>query len=112
MTGLHGAVENRLEGLLLGLEHDGPAGEAQAFLASRLEGKAEVAKVSKLIAQDYFGPRISAEFRARVGNLVILPYRYESAWWYVKDKFEQNYYGHHGGLTPQEMEIALFTCAV
>jgi hypothetical protein len=86
--------------------------EAQAFLASRLDGKAEVAKVSELIAGGYFGPNISAEFRARVGNLVILPHRYESVWWYVKDKFEQNYYGHHGGLTPQEMEIALFTCAV
>jgi predicted AlkP superfamily pyrophosphatase or phosphodiesterase len=87
-------------------------GEAQAFLASRLEGKAEVVQVSELIAQGYFGADISVEFRARVGNLVILPYRYESVWWYVKDKFEQNYYGHHGGLTPQEMEIALFTCAV
>ena len=86
--------------------------EAQAFLASRLNGKAEVAKVSELIAEGYFGPTISDEFRARVGNLVILPYLHESVWWYVKDKFEQNYYGHHGGLTPQEMEIALFTCVV
>jgi predicted AlkP superfamily pyrophosphatase or phosphodiesterase len=86
--------------------------EAQTFLASRLEGKAEVVQVSELITQGYFGADISAEFRARVGNLVILPYRFESVWWYVKDKFEQNYYGHHGGLTPQEMEIALFTCAV
>jgi hypothetical protein len=55
---------------------------------------------------------ISPEFRARVGNLVILPYRHEATWWYVKDKYEQKFYGHHGGLTPQEMEIALFTCAV
>jgi hypothetical protein len=86
--------------------------EAQAFLAKRLEEQAEVAKVSELIAGGYFGPNISAEFRARVGNLVILSHRYESVWWYVKDKFEQNYYGHHGGLTSQEMEIALFTCAV
>ncbi len=86
--------------------------EAQAFLASRLEGKAEVAKVSDLMAEEFFGPIISPEFRGRVGNLVILSHRYESVWWYVKDKFEQIYYGHHGGLTPQEMEIALFTCAV
>ncbi len=86
--------------------------EARAFLASRLEGKAEVAKVSELIGEGYFGPNISDEFKARVGDLVILPYLHESVWWYVKDKFEQNYYGHHGGLTPQEMEIALFTCAV
>jgi hypothetical protein len=86
--------------------------EAQKFLASRLEGKAEVVKVSELIADGYFGPTISPEFRSRVGDLVILSRRYESTWWYVKDKFEQRYYGHHGGLTPQEMEIPLFTCAV
>ena len=27
--------------------------------------------------------------------------------WYEPGKFEQKYYGHHGGLTPQEMEIPL-----
>lgn len=86
--------------------------EAHSFLASRFDGQAEVAKVGDLTTDGYFGPNISAEFRARVGNLVILPHRYESVWWYIKDKFEQNYYGHHGGLTPQEMEIALFICAV
>jgi hypothetical protein len=42
-----------------------------------------------------------------VGNLVVLAYRHESVWWYEKGKFEQHYYGHHGGLTPQEMEIPL-----
>ncbi len=86
--------------------------EAQAFLSSRLEGKAEVVKVSELIRDSYFGPTISPSFRARVGNLVILSKRFESVWWYVKDKFEQRYYGHHGGLTPQEMEIPLFTCPI
>jgi predicted AlkP superfamily pyrophosphatase or phosphodiesterase len=86
--------------------------EAQVFLSSRLEGRADVVKVSGLIEDGYFGPIISPAFRARVGNLVILPRRYESVWWYVKDKFEQKYYGHHGGLTPQEMEIALFTCPI
>lgn len=86
--------------------------EAQSFLSSRLEGKADVVKVSELMTDGYFGPHISPEFRSRAGNLVILPRRYESVWWYVKNKFEQRYYGHHGGLTPQEMEIPLFTCAI
>jgi predicted AlkP superfamily pyrophosphatase or phosphodiesterase len=86
--------------------------EAQTFLASRLEDKAEVVKVSELMDEGYFGPTLSSEFRSRVGNLVILSKRYESVWWYVKDKFEQRYYGHHGGLTPQEMEIPLFSCAL
>jgi predicted AlkP superfamily pyrophosphatase or phosphodiesterase len=81
--------------------------EVQDFLAKRLKGKAEVVKSAWLMEHGYFGREISRKFKARVGNLVILPYRYESVWWYEKDRFEQRYYGHHGGLTPQEMEIPL-----
>ncbi len=83
--------------------------EAQAFLMPRLEGKADVVKTEFLIDEGYFGPEVSTRFRERVGNLVILPYRYESVWWYEKDKFEQRFYGHHGGLTPQEMESVLYS---
>lgn len=85
--------------------------EAQEFLQSRLEGKADVVKTQELIDAGYFGETISETFLSRVGNLVILSYRYESVWWYEKDKFEMNYYGHHGGLTPQEMEIPLIKAA-
>jgi predicted AlkP superfamily pyrophosphatase or phosphodiesterase len=83
--------------------------DAQAFLTPRLEGKADVVKTEYFINQGYFGPEVSSRFRERVGNLVILPYRYESVWWYEKDKFEQRFYGHHGGLTPQEMETVLYS---
>jgi predicted AlkP superfamily pyrophosphatase or phosphodiesterase len=83
--------------------------EAQTFLAKRLEGKADVVKTDLLIADGYFGTEISSRFRERVGNLVILTYRYESVWWYEKNKFEQKHYGHHGGLTPQEMETILYS---
>jgi len=83
--------------------------EAQAFLAPRLEGKADVVKTETLIENGYFGPEVSSRLRERVGNLVILPYRYESVWWYEKDKFEQRFYGHHGGLTPEEMETVLYS---
>jgi hypothetical protein len=83
--------------------------EAQAFLALRLEGKAEVRKVADLAAEGYFGPRVSPQFLGRAGDLVILPYRGETVWWYEKNKYEQRYYGHHGGLTPQEMEIPLIS---
>ncbi|MCC7118403.1 MAG: alkaline phosphatase family protein [Anaerolineales bacterium] len=83
--------------------------EAQDFLAQRLKDKADVAKTETLIKEGYFGLEISARFRERVANLVILPYRYESVWWYDKDKYVQRYYGHHGGLTPQEMETVLYS---
>ncbi|HEU0291104.1 MAG TPA: alkaline phosphatase family protein [Anaerolineales bacterium] len=86
--------------------------EAQSFLAKRLEGKAEVVKTETLIEEGYFGAEVSSRFRDRVGNLVVLPYRYETVWWYEKDKFEMKFYGHHGGLTPQEMETVLYTLEV
>jgi predicted AlkP superfamily pyrophosphatase or phosphodiesterase len=83
--------------------------EAQSFLAPRLEGVADVVKTETLIDNGYFGPEVSSRFRERVGNLVILPSPYESVWWYEKGKFEQRFYGHHGGLTPQEMETVLYS---
>lgn len=83
--------------------------EAQSFLAPKLEGNADVVKTEFLIENGYFGPEVSSRFRERVGNLVILPYLYESVWWYEKGKFEQRFYGHHGGLTPQEMETVLYS---
>jgi hypothetical protein len=83
--------------------------EAQAFLAPRLEGKADVIKAASLMEEGYFGTELSPRFQERVGNLVILPYRYESVWWYEKDRFEQRFYGHHGGLTPLEMETVLYS---
>jgi predicted AlkP superfamily pyrophosphatase or phosphodiesterase len=81
--------------------------EAQAILIKGLKGRADVLQIDELIAQGYFGPKVSKVFRERAGNLVILPYRYEGVWWYEKGKFEQKFHGHHGGLTPQEMEIPL-----
>ena len=88
---------------------DGRVEEAQAFLASRLEGLAEVRKVTSMMDAGYFGPIISPKLRGRAGDLVILPYRGQSVWWYEKDKFEQKFYGHHGGLTKEELEIPLLT---
>jgi predicted AlkP superfamily pyrophosphatase or phosphodiesterase len=86
--------------------------EAQAFVAKQLEGKADAVKTEELITAGYFGDDVSSRLRERVGNLVILSYQYESVWWYEKGKFEQRYYGHHGGLTPQEMETILYTYEV
>ena len=83
--------------------------EAQSFLVRRLEGKADVVETNALITDGYFGNEISSRFRERVANLVVLSYRYESVWWYEKDKYDQKYYGHHGGLTPQEMETILYS---
>jgi hypothetical protein len=88
---------------------EGMLEDAQVFLASRLEGRAEVRKVADLVEKGYFGPVISPQFLGRAGDLVILPYEGESVWWYERDQFEQKFRGHHGGLTKKEMEIPLIT---
>ncbi|GAB4496325.1 MAG: alkaline phosphatase family protein [Anaerolineales bacterium] len=90
----------------------GMVDEAQSFFEKRLKGRADVVKTETLIQEGYFGPEVSQRLLDRVGNLVILPYRYESVWWYEKDKFEQKFYGHHGGLTPQEMETVLYSLEI
>jgi predicted AlkP superfamily pyrophosphatase or phosphodiesterase len=73
-----------------------------------LAGKAEVRRVSDLIAANCFGPAQPSEaFLARVADLVILPYSGETVWWYEKGRFEQSFFGHHGGLTSDEIDIPL-----
>ena len=81
--------------------------QVHQLLEQELEGRADVVLTEDLIRAGYFGPQVSDFFRARAGNLVVLAYRHESVWWFEPGKFEQKYYGHHGGLTPQEMEIPL-----
>jgi predicted AlkP superfamily pyrophosphatase or phosphodiesterase len=82
--------------------------QAQAFLQQALAGHAEIYRVRDLIDQGFFGTTApSAAFMSRVGNLVILPYAHETVWWYEKGRFEQKFYGSHGGLAREEMETLL-----
>ena len=82
--------------------------EAQAVLTGIVRERAEVRRVDAMIEQGYFGPDgVSAQFQSRVGNLVVLPFAGESVYWLGDGRFKQKYHGHHGGLTPQEMEIPL-----
>jgi hypothetical protein len=76
------------------------------YLQKQLAGRAEIYKTADLIAQHFFGlQEPSPEFLSRVGNVVILPYLHETVWWYEEGRFEMRFLGHHGGLTPGEMEI-------
>ena len=82
--------------------------EVVILLQQRLATIAEVFYTEQLIAQGFFGSsQPSREFLARVGNVVILPYQHETVWWYEEGKFDMHFKGHHGGLTPEEMEIPL-----
>lgn len=86
--------------------------EVQDLLARSLMGKADVVRTEKLIRDGLFGRSAQPdELLVRAGNLMILPYRYEAVFWYEKGRFEQKYYGHHGGLTAQEMLIPFVAIA-
>ncbi len=77
-------------------------------LRQRLQYKAEVYTTQELLAQNFFGIQEPTQiFRDRVGNVIILPYKNETVWWYEEGKFDMHFQGHHGGLTPEEMEIPL-----
>jgi hypothetical protein len=83
-------------------------GEALVFLQKHLAGRAEIYPTRELLAQHFFGLQTpSPEFLGRMGNIVVLPYTGESVWWYEEGKFDMHFLGHHGGLTPEEMEIPL-----
>ncbi|MDD4937424.1 MAG: alkaline phosphatase family protein [Candidatus Shapirobacteria bacterium] len=77
-------------------------------LKNVLKNKADVFETKELLDQGFFGDsKASKKFLERLGNLVVLPFPGESVWWYKKNIFEQKYFGHHGGLTKEEMEIPL-----
>ena len=87
---------------------EGVQEEARDFLSQRLEGRAEVCSVREMIDEGLFGDQpVIPGFVERAGDLMILPFRHESVWWYEKGRFEQRFYGHHGGLTPVEVQIPL-----
>jgi predicted AlkP superfamily pyrophosphatase or phosphodiesterase len=79
-----------------------------AALRQRLAGRAEVYPTQDLLARGFFGsqPPVS-ELLGRLGNVVILPYAGETVWWLEADIYDMTFFGHHGGLTPHEMEIPL-----
>ena len=76
-------------------------------IRNHLTDKAEVYLVKDLLDQGFFGTNPSDVLRSRLGNICILPYKHDSVFWWEEGRFEQNFYGHHGGLTPEEMDTIL-----
>lgn len=82
--------------------------EAIDLLQRSLAGRAQVYRTRELIARNLFGsPSPSDAFLARVGNVVILPNAHETVWWFEHGRFTMPFQGHHGSLSPEEMEIPL-----
>ncbi len=82
--------------------------EVEDKLSRLLVGKAEVWRTEELIRDGLFGPQVSERLRQRLGNLALLPYEGESVYWHEGQRFDMRYYGHHGGLTPDEMDTGVY----
>ncbi|MCK6511703.1 alkaline phosphatase family protein [Myxococcota bacterium] len=82
--------------------------QAFAFLQTAFDGIAQVLYTKDLIEHGFFGPPpLHPKLYERTGDIVILPFQGEAVWWYEKNIFDQPFYGHHGGLTPEEMLVPL-----
>lgn len=77
--------------------------DVAAELRRRLEGKAEVRRTD----DGLFAAGVGEALRARLANLVVLPGPGEAVFWFEEGRFEQPYYGQHGGLSADELEIPL-----
>ena len=87
---------------------EGKVEEVMAMLRPVFAGTADVVNTQDLLAEGFFGPGpVSDAFLQHLGDVVILPYKHETAWWYVENKFSMPHRGHHGGLTKEEVEIPL-----
>jgi hypothetical protein len=87
---------------------DEALGELHDRLRRAVADRGEVWRVDDLLREGFFGPAPSERLRKRLGNLVILPYDGESAYWYEEGRFDMHYLGHHGGLTPAEMDTGTY----
>ena len=86
--------------------------EAETRIRAIAGDAATVCRVSDLIDAGYFGVGSpSAAFLGRVGNLLVLPGPGQLVWWRLNDRSVQRFRGHHGGLSPEEMEIGLLALA-
>jgi hypothetical protein len=67
-----------------------------------------VMPVEAAIAEGLFGERcVGTELRARLGDILILPYPGYFVWWREPHVIGNTFNGHHGGLAREELITAL-----
>jgi hypothetical protein len=86
--------------------------ELEEILSAVFAGQAEIWRTEELIAAGFFGDGPLEALRARVGNLVVLPYAGGAVFWYERGRFAMRHRGSHGGLTPEEMETGAYLLAL
>lgn len=77
-------------------------------LQQGLDGIALVMPMDAALAQGLFGPDpVSAELRRRLGDILVLPFEGHFVWWREHGVMANTFYGHHGGLAPDELITVL-----
>ncbi len=78
------------------------------LLHRHLDDIALIMPMEAALEQGLFGPQpVCAELRRRLGDILILPYRNHCIWWREPGRMENIFYGHHGGLSPEEVITVL-----
>ena len=78
--------------------------EVLELLRAHLEDIALVMPMDEALQQGLFGPStVAPELRRRLGDILVLPYLGHFVWWREKGRMENTFYGHHGGLSPEEV---------
>jgi hypothetical protein len=73
------------------------------LLRTGLADIAHVMAVDAALAEGLFGPHpVCEELRRRLGDILILPRLGHFVWWREPGIMANRYYGHHGGLSPEE----------
>jgi hypothetical protein len=81
-------------------------------LSERLADVADVVETRTLLDDGAFGPEVSDALLARLAEVVVLPHPGEAAWWFEPGRLEQQFFGQHGGRSPDEVEIPLLGLVV
>ncbi len=68
--------------------------------------RARVYRTADLLDDGVFG-EAGPRLRERIGNVLVLPGEGESVWWYERGRFEQHFFGSHGGASAAEMLIPM-----
>ena len=64
--------------------------------------------MERVLSEGLFGPEpISAELRARLGDVLVLPNPGHFIWWREPGIVDNRLHGHHGGLSAEEMITVL-----
>jgi len=93
--------------VFLHVRHERKA-EVIDLLHRHLDDIALIMPMEAAVEQGLFGPQpVCAELRRRLGDILILPDRNHFIWWREPGRMENIFYGHHGGLSPEEVITVL-----